>query len=515
MAEGSWPSRAGQEPAPVPDRAVSGAAERNESRRGDDDAARAAAGSLPPAPARPAGPAALAAPAAAAPGLPYPAYPLDAPEPDYTLPASPYAGPPPGVGRHRGPDRRGRRLVVAGLAIALSSALVGGILGGWIASGSRGDGTTPGYSLGAVPPGLTNRPATSVAGIAARVLPSVVMVRVNGGAGTGSGFVVRGGYIITNNHVITLDGRASHPSIQVIFRNGVTVAGRLVGRDTYSDIAVLRAVGVTRLPALTLGNSASLDVGDPVIAFGAPLGLAGTVTSGIVSALDRPVQPGAGNGPAAPQVYLEAIQTDAPINPGNSGGPLVNGRGQVIGVNAAFDTLGGTLITGQSGSIGLGFAIPINQVRRVATQLIRTGHATHSIIGALLSTSYGGPGAQIAQAPAPVHRAARAAGPARRARPPTGPTPRGRPARPSRAPAGAAPRPRPGRGPAPRRRPARRPPAAGPPGARPRRSRPAARPARPACGPATSSSASAASPSRTPRPCWTPSAPIRRAPGSG
>ena len=338
----------------------------------------------------------------ASPAPPYPAYPLGGPDDtDYTLPGS-FADDPPGDRgrRHRGSRGRGRRLAAAGLAIALSSALVGGILGGWIVNRDRGVGTTPSYSLGTVPQALTNRPAGSVAGIAARVLPSVVMVRVDGSAGTGSGFVIRGGYIITNNHVVTLDGHASHASLQIVLRNGVTVPARLVGRDTFSDIAVIRPVGVRHLPALTLGNSGGLDVGDPVVAFGAPLGLAGTVTSGIVSALNRPVQPGAGNGPAAPQVYLEAIQTDAPINPGNSGGPLVNGQGQVVGVNSSFDTLGGNVITGQGGSIGLGFAIPINQVRRVATQLVRTGHATHSVIGALLSTSYDGTGAQIATAPA-------------------------------------------------------------------------------------------------------------------
>ena len=177
---------------------------------------------------------------------------------------------------------------------------------------------------------------------------------------------------------------------------------------------MIKPIGAPRLPALPLGNSAGLDVGDPVVAFGAPLGLAGTVTSGIVSALDRPVQPGAGNGPAAPQVFLEAIQTDAPINPGNSGGPLVNGQGQVVGVNAAFDTLGGSMITGQGGNIGLGFAIPIDQVRRVTTQLIRTGHATHSVIGALLNVRYTGFGAQIAPATGGT-RPVSAGGPAARA----------------------------------------------------------------------------------------------------
>jgi S1-C subfamily serine protease len=301
-------------------------------------------------------------------------------------------------GLRRGLRDLDRRLVIAGLTIAVVSALVGGLLGGFIATRSEGSGIAPGYSLGKLPRASTTRPVDSVAGIAARVLPSVVMIRVNGSAGTGSGFVIPGGYIVTNNHVVTLDGNASSASLQVVFQSGLTVSARLVGRDTYSDIAVIKPVGahVRDLHPLTLGNSSGLAVGDPVIAFGAPLGLAGTVTNGIISALNRPVQPGAGNGPAAPQVFLEAIQTDAPINPGNSGGPLVNSQGQVIGVNAAFDTVGGNMITGQGGNIGLGFAIPINQVRRVAVQLIRTGHATHAVIGALLSTRYSGTGAQIA-----------------------------------------------------------------------------------------------------------------------
>ena len=318
-----------------------------------------------------------------------------------------------GPRRRWGLDRRGRRMALAGAAIAVVSALVGGLLGGFIATRSEGSGIAAGYSLGSPPPATTRRPSSSVAGIAARVLPGVVMVRVNGADGTGSGFVINGGYIITDNHVVTLDGNSSNAALQVVFQSGLTVSARLVGRDTFSDIAVIKLVGahVRGLHPLPLGNSAGLAVGDPVIAFGAPLGLAGTVTSGIVSALDRPVQPGAGNGPAAPQVFLEAIQTDAAINPGNSGGPLVNGQGQVIGVNSAFDTLGGNVITGQGGSIGLGFAIPINQVRRVAVQLIRTGHATHAVIGARLNTKYTGPGAQIA-AGAPAASSVTPRGPA-------------------------------------------------------------------------------------------------------
>jgi putative serine protease PepD len=360
-------------------------------------------------------------PAAATPGpeeLIYLPYPADTVPPgDHRVPPDPgdwEPEPPPRRERRRWPELRSRRLIGAGLVIAVVSALAGGLLGGYIATRSQGPATAPGYSLGSAPPAVTQRPAGSVAGVAARVLPSVVMIRVNGSAGTGSGFVIHGGYIITNNHVVTLDGHTSSASLEIVLQNGVTVPGRLVGRDTYSDIAVIKPVGVPGLRALPLGNSAGIAVGDPVIAFGAPLGLAGTVTNGIVSAVDRPVQPGAGNGPAAPQVFLEAIQTDAPINPGNSGGPLINAAGQVIGVNAAFDTLGGNMITGQGGNIGLGFAIPVNEARRVAQQLIRTGHATHAVIGALLNLNYSGTGAQLA-AGSSAARAVTAGGPAARA----------------------------------------------------------------------------------------------------
>jgi S1-C subfamily serine protease len=351
----------------------------------------------------------------------YPAYPIDGPAaPDYSLTRD-FPDDDDHPARRRRLDGRSRRLAAAGLAIALVSALIGGVLGGYIATRSQNAGTTPGYSLGPVPKAQASRSATSVAGVAQRALPSVVMIRVNGGDGTGSGFLIRGGYIVTNNHVVTLDGHSSGAALQVVFGNGKTVSGRLVGRDTFSDIAVIKPLGVRDLPVLPLGNSGGLQVGDPVIAFGAPLGLAGTVTSGIVSAVNRPVQPGAGNGPAAPQVFLEAIQTDAPINPGNSGGPLVNGQGQVVGVNAAFDTLGGNMITGQGGSIGLGFAIPVNEARRVATELISTGHATHSVIGALLNIKFSGRGAQIAGQPSARH--AESSGPPASRRTPPGRAP--------------------------------------------------------------------------------------------
>jgi S1-C subfamily serine protease len=302
-----------------------------------------------------------------------------------------------------GPERgglpgrlRGWWLVACASGLALTCTLLGGIVGGLVAVTKVASQTNPTYSIGPPPPvAPANRPPNSVAGIAARDTPAVVMIKVNGNAGTGSGFVIRGGYIVTDNHVVTLDGLASNASLRVYFSDGKSAAGQVVGRDPYSDIAVLKVASLTDLPALSLGNSAGVEVGDPVIAIGSPLGLAGTVTSGIISAVNRPVQPGAGNG-TTPRVFFDALQTDAPINPGNSGGPLVNARGQVIGVDAAIDTLGADPIAGgQGGSIGLGFAIPADQARRVIVQLIRTGKASHSVIGATLNQSFAGEGAQI------------------------------------------------------------------------------------------------------------------------
>src|SRR5215472_8559276 len=298
-------------------------------------------------------------------------------------------------------ERRSRRwlrhwrLVAAACGLAIGCTVLGGVAGGLVAAHNTRQQLDPGFSLGPVPPEAASRTPNSVAGIAARDTPSVVMIKVNGNAGTGSGFVISGGYIVTDNHVVTLDGIATNASLRVYFSDGKSGVGQVVGRDPYSDIAVLKVAGHTDLPALSLGSSASVEVGDPVIAIGSPLGLADTVTSGIISAVNRPVQPGAGKG-TTPRVFFDAIQTDAPINPGNSGGPLVNARGQVIGVDAAIDTLGVDPITGaQGGSIGLGFAIPMDPARRVIEQLIQTGHATHSVIGAAINENFDGTGAQV------------------------------------------------------------------------------------------------------------------------
>jgi putative serine protease PepD len=187
---------------------------------------------------------------------------------------------------------------------------------------------------------------------------------------------------------------------------------RIVGRDPLSDLAVLKVNGVAGLRAAALGSSGSLVVGDPVVAIGSPLGLAGTVTAGIVSATDRPVR--AGRQDADTQAVINAIQTDAAINPGNSGGPLVDMQGRVIGVNSAIATLGGLGLGGQGGNIGLGFAIPIDQARSIAEELIRTGKATHPVIGVQAQTETDSQQPVAGRAGALV-RAVVAGGPAERA----------------------------------------------------------------------------------------------------
>jgi S1-C subfamily serine protease len=225
-----------------------------------------------------------------------------------------------------------------------------------------------------------SREPGSVADIAGRVNPTVVSIEVtltNAGA-TGSGVVVDadGGYIVTNNHVVSGAADAEDASIRAVFSDGSGSAAEIVGRDPASDLAVLK-VDKPGLAEATLGESDDLVVGDPVVAIGSPLGLAGTVTSGIVSALDRPVRlSGEGSDTNA---VISAVQTDAPINPGNSGGALVDGTGAVIGINTAIASVGGSSTTG--GSIGLGFAIPIDTVRDIAEQLISTGTAVHASLG--------------------------------------------------------------------------------------------------------------------------------------
>ncbi len=304
--------------------------------------------------------------------------------------------------------RAPRRGMGAVVAVALATGLVSGGVAGGVGYGlaHRADnGITTvdqGAPLGA--PAAANRAPRSVAGIASAVLPSVVSIQTTSstGEGTGSGVVIRkDGYILTNNHVVA--GAADGGEIKVSFQDGSSRPATIVGRDPFSDLAVVKVPRSDLKPAV-LGNSSSTAVGDPVVAVGSPLGLAGTVTSGIISALDRPVRAGgsqSGNGADADTTYISAIQTDAAINPGNSGGPLLDGDARVIGINSAIATLSGAS-GGESGSIGLGFAIPINQAQRVAKQLIATGKATRTVIGASIDSSYRGAvdGVKLSDVPA-------------------------------------------------------------------------------------------------------------------
>lgn len=286
-------------------------------------------------------------------------------------------------------------LAAIGLIVALVAGAVGAGIGVMATGGDSSE--APPISLGGGGGGdsepVKPRPPDSVAGIAQKVLPSVVTIRVSAGGegGSGTGFIVNGGYIITNNHVVSSAARGGG-QIEIVFHDKKTSPAEIQGRDPASDIAVLKPRTTHNLPALTLGDSDDLAVGDPVIAVGSPLGLDGSVTSGIVSALNRAV-PTRGEG--ADAAVIPAIQTDAAINPGNSGGPLVNGKGEVVGINTAIVTLGGGLGE-QGGNIGLGFAIPINHGRRIAEEIINTGSARRTMIGIGMDTTFPGPGVRIA-----------------------------------------------------------------------------------------------------------------------
>ncbi|MFC4058290.1 trypsin-like peptidase domain-containing protein [Planomonospora corallina] len=306
-----------------------------------------------------------------------------------------WAPPPPGgpLGGAPAPARRrplgtGGLVALAAVIALLASAF--GSVGTYLLTRPGSSGVDPSYTIPAAPSGSTSRAPESVAGVAARVLPSVVSLSVegDGGMGTGSGFLIRGGYVVTNNHVVA--SAANGGQIQVQFNNRKSTAARIIGRDPESDLAVVKPDDTFGMPEITLGNSDNVVVGDPVIAIGSPLGLTGTVTTGIVSALNRPVQAGES---ASDSTWFSAVQTDAAINPGNSGGPLVNAGGQVIGVNSAIATLGSRQ---QGGSIGLGFAIPVNHARRVAEELITTGSASKLRIGVLIDPAYQGSGVRIA-----------------------------------------------------------------------------------------------------------------------
>ena len=249
-----------------------------------------------------------------------------------------------------------------------------------------------GVTLGA-PPSAT----ASLNTIVNKVSPSVVTINVTAanGGGTGSGSIFKStttySYVVTNNHVIE-SAVGNTGTITVELDNGDSVPATIVGREPNYDLAVLK-INKGNQPIIELGDSSTLKIGDQVIAFGSPLGLDHTVTSGIVSSLNRAVVTSGGT--ANTESYVDAIQTDAAINPGNSGGPLTDSLGRMVGINAATATLGST--SGQSGSIGLGFAIPMNQALRVMNEIIATGKATRPVLGVFFDQTFTpGKGAKIA-----------------------------------------------------------------------------------------------------------------------
>ncbi|MCX4828202.1 MULTISPECIES: S1C family serine protease [unclassified Streptomyces] len=360
-----------------------------------------------------------------APGAAGPAHGGDWPPPPPAVPAYASDGGGGGWGasyqQQPAPKPGGRRggLVAGIIAAALVAGAVGGGVGYWAAE--RGDGSSTGSTtVSASNPADLKRDKGTVAGIAAKALPSTVTIEAEGNSGeggTGTGFVYdTQGHILTNNHVVA--EAADGGKLSATFSNGKKYDAEVIGKAQGYDVAVIKLKNAPDgLKPLTLGNSDQVAVGDSTIAIGAPFGLSNTVTTGIVSAKDRPVASSDGSGTSKAS-YMSALQTDASINPGNSGGPLLDGNGNVIGINSAIQSassggMGGG--SGQSGSIGLGFAIPINQAKMVAQQLIKTGQPVYPVIGASVSLEEGTGGAKITEQGAGGSAAVTANGPADKA----------------------------------------------------------------------------------------------------
>jgi putative serine protease PepD len=302
---------------------------------------------------------------------------------------APPAPPAPPVRRRR--TRQPRRSSVPVVLAALVAGLVGGLGGGVLAQVLDEDPTSvQGRTSSGLPDPVpvAAAPDGSIAGLSRAVLPSVALISVGAGGddGLGSGFVIReDGYLLTNHHVIA----AADGAITVSLPGEESLAAEVVGSDAAYDIAVLK-VARTGLAPLPFADPDGVEVGQTVVAVGAPLGLDSTVTSGIVSAIDRPVVAGQGDDPS----YINAIQTDAAINPGNSGGPLLDLAGNVVGVNSAIAQVPSSALS-PAGSIGLGFAIPAEQAERTATQLIETGASQHPVMGVHIDLQYTGDGARV------------------------------------------------------------------------------------------------------------------------
>lgn len=327
----------------------------------------------------------------------------------FRSPYDPYPGAPvpgqyprPGVPMPpaRRPEKRSRTAVLAAGALALSMLSAG--IGGGVAMLVHPDHNLGGISASDAAPSVpaASAPAGSVEAVAAKVVPSVVKLEVNQGRASeeGSGVILSAdGLILTNNHVVaSAAGNTGGPAqTKVTFFDGKTAEFTVIGTDPSSDIAVVRAKNVSDLTPISVGSSADLRVGQDVVAIGSPLGLEGTVTTGIISALNRPVA--AGGDARNQNTVLDAIQTDAAINPGNSGGALVNMNGELVGVNSAIATLGADAGGPQGGSIGLGFAIPVDQAKRIADEIIKTGSASRASLGVQVGNEAGVDGAKIVE----------------------------------------------------------------------------------------------------------------------
>ena len=375
-----------------------------------------------------------APPAPPAPPVPRGVYEAQSSAPvQQALPQSPYAGQPqhpftdtpaakPANPKNSGESFRRTRpvLLVAALAVG---ALVGGAAGGGIVMAVNGNNSGSSVNAITTPANITvNDPdnATTVTAVAAQASASVVTISATSSSagGTGSGVVLSAdGYVLTNTHVVTLDGAAGDASITVQTNDGRLLAATVVGTDPISDLAVIKIDDVDNLEPIDFADSSKLNVGDTAVAIGAPLGLSGTVTDGIVSAINRSITIASSAVPeesesSAPQetpeesspfdfwipgqgeeeetapptssatIAIPVIQTDAAINPGNSGGALLNADGDLIGINVAIASAGGTSAASQSGSIGVGFAIPANLAKRVSDEIIKNGEATHGLLGA-------------------------------------------------------------------------------------------------------------------------------------
>ena len=288
-----------------------------------------------------------------------------------------------------------RTTLLSGTAAITLGAIVGGSVGGAVAISAFN------YIQSPAPIVVNNAESVSwVTAASAVAQPSVVTISVSSGSegGNGSGeFLTADGYILTNTHVVTLDGATGAPEIEVKTFDGRVYSARLIGTDPTIDLAVIKIDAPTTFTPIVFADSDKINVGDNVVAIGAPLGLSNTVTKGIVSALNRTIQVASAAAPdknstglefwsnlsSAPPINIDVIQTDAAINPGNSGGALVNQKGELVGVNVAIATAGSS--GSRAGSIGVGFAIPSNIAKRVATEIMQTGKASHGLLGAMVS----------------------------------------------------------------------------------------------------------------------------------